>query len=75
MALIAIGMMFIPIINSGSNNGKFTKVTAQSQSATVQQKSQPPSPSQNPINSTQIGQVFTFHEKSRPPMILKNVPV
>ena len=70
MALIAINMMFIPSINSGSNNGEFTKVTAQSQSATVQQKSQPPSSpspsSQNPINSTQIGQVFTFNEKSRP---------
>ena len=38
-------------------------VNAQSQSATLQQTSQPPS--QNNSKS-QIGQVFTFNEKSKP---------
>jgi hypothetical protein len=64
ITLIAIGMMFIPGITN--NNNGFTKVIAQSQSATVQQQSQPPA-SQTGINSTQIGQVFTFNEKSLPP--------
>ena len=66
ITLIAIGMMFIPGITN--NNNGFTSVTAQSQSATVQQQSQPPSSisPQNNTNNPQIGQVFTFNEKSKP---------
>jgi hypothetical protein len=66
ITLIAIGMMFIPGITN--NNNGFTNVTAQSQSATVQQQSQPPSSTspQNNTNNPQIGQVFTFNEKSKP---------
>ena len=56
-------MMFIPGITS--NNSSPSLVGAQSQSATVQQQSMPSS-SQNNINSSQIGQVFTFNEKSKP---------
>jgi hypothetical protein len=63
IVLIAIGMMFIPGITN--NNNDITKVIAQSQSATVQQQSQPPA-SQNSTNNPQIGQVFTFNEKSKP---------
>src|SRR5919112_6267522 len=63
IVLIAIGMMFIPGITN--NNNGITKVIAQSQSATVQQQSQPPA-SQNSTNNPQIGQVFTFNEKSKP---------
>src|SRR4051794_30270185 len=60
-------MMFIPGITN--NNYGFTNVTAQSQSATVQQQSQPPSSTspQNNTNNPQIGQVFTFNVKSLPP--------
>ena len=56
-------MMFIPGITS--NNSSPSLVGAQSQSATVQQQSMPSS-SQNNINSSQIGQVITFNEKSKP---------
>ena len=58
-------MMFIPSGGITNNDNGF-KVSAQSQSATVQQQSKP-SPSQNNINSSQIGQVFTFNVKSLPP--------
>jgi hypothetical protein len=67
ITLIAIGMMFIPgITTSNNNNSGPSLASAQSQSATVKQQSQPSS-SQNNINSSQIGQVFTFNVKSLPP--------
>ena len=67
ITLIAIGMMFIPGITTSNNNSSGPSIaSAQSQSATVQQQSKP-SPSLNNINSSQVGQVFTFNVKSLPP--------
>jgi hypothetical protein len=58
-------MVIVPVFNINMSN---QKAIAQSQSATQQQTSQPSSSSQNNSNSTlQIGQVFTFNEKSKPP--------
>ena len=57
--LITVGLVIVPVISMNSVNS----VNAQSQSATLQQTSQPPS--QNNSKS-QIGQVFTFNEKSKP---------
>ena len=57
--LMAVGLVIVPAVSMNSINS----VNAQSQSATVQQTSQPPS--QNNSNA-QVGQVFTFNEKSKP---------
>lgn len=61
--LIAVGLVIVPVVSINS----VTNVNAQSQSATSQQMSQPPSsPSPENLNKSQIGQVFTFNEKSKP---------
>jgi len=64
--LIAVGLVIVPVVSINSLNS----VNAQSQSATNQQTSQPASSSSSPstenINKSQIGQVFTFNEKSKP---------
>ena len=61
--LIAIGLVIVPAVSMNSINS----VNAQSQSATSQQTSQPPSSSSpKDISKAQIGQVFTFNEKSKP---------
>lgn len=57
--LIAIGLVIVPVISMHSINN----VGAQSQSATSQQTSQPPSQNNS---KAQVGQLFTFHEKSKP---------
>jgi hypothetical protein len=57
--LIAVGLVIVPVISMNSINS----VNAQSQSATSQQTSQP-TPQNN--GSAQVGQVFTFNEKSKP---------
>ncbi len=57
--LIAVGLVIVPVISMNSINN----VSAQSQSATTQQTSQPPA--QNNSNG-QVGQLFTFNEKSKP---------
>jgi Domain of Unknown Function (DUF1259) len=57
--LIAVGLVIVPVISMNSINS----VNAQSQSATNQQTSQP-TPQNN--GSAQVGQVFTFNEKSKP---------
>lgn len=59
ISILAIAMMIIPITNSGT----VPNMLAQSQSATSQKESQPPADS---ANNTQVGQVFTFNEKSKP---------
>ncbi len=61
--LIAIGLVIVPAVSMNSINS----VNAQSQSATSQQTSQPPSSSSpKDISKAQVGQVFTFNEKSKP---------
>lgn len=57
--LIAVGLVIVPVISMNSINS----VNAQSQSATSQQTSQPPSQNNS---KAQVGQVFTFNEKSKP---------
>lgn len=57
--LIAVGLVIVPVISMNSTNN----VNAQSQSATTQQTSQPPSQNNS---KAQVGQVFTFNEKSKP---------
>ncbi len=57
--LIAAGLVIVPVISMNSINS----VNAQSQSATNQQASQPTSQNNG---SAQVGQVFTFNEKSKP---------
>ena len=57
--LIAVGLVIVPAVSMNSINS----VNAQSQSATVQQTSQPPSQNNS---KAQVGQVFTFNEKSKP---------
>ena len=57
--LITVGLVIVPVISMNSVNS----VNAQSQSATSQQTSQPPSENNS---KSQIGQVFTFNEKSKP---------
>ena len=57
--LIAVGLVIVPVISMNSINN----VNAQSQSATTQQTSQPPSQNNS---KAQVGQVFTFNEKSKP---------
>ena len=59
VGVIAIAMMIIPVTSSNY----VQNALAQSQSATTQQGSQPPADS---ANNTQVGQVFTFNEKSKP---------
>jgi|SRR3954453_2090326 hypothetical protein len=65
IALIAIGMIFIPGINS---NSAPSKVIAQSSTSSNQSSSSSNgnSSSTGNINTTQVGQVFTFNEKSKP---------
>jgi Domain of Unknown Function (DUF1259) len=57
--LIAVGLVIVPVISMNPINN----VNAQSQSATSQQTSQPPSQNNS---KAQVGQVFTFNEKSKP---------
>jgi hypothetical protein len=57
--LIAVGLVIVPVISMNPINN----VNAQSQSATTQQTSQPPSQNNS---KAQVGQVFTFNEKSKP---------
>jgi hypothetical protein len=57
--LIAVGLVIVPVISMTPINS----VNAQSQSATSQQTSQPPSQNNS---KAQVGQVFTFNEKSKP---------
>lgn len=59
ISLIAVGLLIVPAVSMTSINS----VIAQSQSATSQQSSQPSSQNNT---SGQVGQVFTFHEKSKP---------
>ena len=60
VSVLAITMMIIPI----TNNNAVQNSIAQSQSAINQTGSQPPADDKN---NTQVGQVFTFNEKSKPP--------
>ena len=57
--LIAVGLVIVPVISMNPINS----VSAQSQSTTTQQSSQPSS--QN-ISKAQVGQVFSFNEKNKP---------
>lgn len=57
--LIAVGLVIVPAISMNPINS----ITAQSQSATMQQTSQ--LPTQN-NSKGQVGQLFTFNEKSKP---------
>lgn len=59
ISLIAVGLLIVPVISMNSINS----VIAQSQSATSQPSSQP---STQNNTSGQVGQLFTFHEKSKP---------
>jgi hypothetical protein len=60
VGILAIAMMIIPI----TNNNTVQNAIAQSQSATNQTESQPPADDKN---NTQVAQLFTFNEKSKPP--------
>ena len=60
VSILTITMMIIPI----TNNNAVQNSIAQSQSAINQTGSQPPADDKN---NTQVGQVFTFNEKSKPP--------
>lgn len=60
VSILAITMMIIPI----TNNNTVQNAIAQSQSATNQTGSQPPADDKN---NTQVAQLFTFNEKSKPP--------
>ena len=57
--LIAVGLVIVPVISMNLLNS----VSAQSQSATTQQSSQP---SAQNNSKGQVGQLFTFNEKSKP---------
>ncbi|WP_458745843.1 DUF1259 domain-containing protein [Candidatus Nitrosocosmicus sp. T] len=57
--LIVVGLVIVPVISMNPINS----VNAQSQSATSQQTSQPHSQNNS---KAQVGQVFTFNEKSKP---------
>lgn len=57
--LIAVGLVIVPVISINSINF----VNAQSEAATTQKESQPPSTNSS---NAQVGQVFTFNEKSKP---------
>ena len=57
--LIAVGLVIVPAVCMNSINS----VYAQSQSATSQQTSKPPSQNNS---KTQVGQLFTFNEKNKP---------
>ncbi len=59
ISLIAVGLLIVPVISMNSIHN----IGAQSQSATSQQSSQPSSQNNT---SGQVGQLFTFHEKSKP---------
>ena len=59
IGIMVIAMMIIPTTNVIMTQD----VVAQSQSATVQQTSQPPTQNNS---KPQVGQVFTFNEKSKP---------
>lgn len=59
ISLIAVGLLIVPVISMNSINN----IGAQSQSATSQQSSQP-SAQNNTMG--QVGQLFTFNEKSKP---------
>ena len=61
ITLLTIGLVIVPAISINP----ISTVNAQSQSATQQQASSPTS-SQN-SSKPQVGQVFTFNEKSLPP--------
>ena len=59
ISLIAVGLLIVPVISMNSINN----IGAQSQSTTSQQSSQP-SAQNNTMG--QVGQLFTFNEKSKP---------
>lgn len=60
VSVFIIAMMIIPI----SSNNAVQNISAQSESATNQTGSQPPADDKN---NTQVAQLFTFNEKSKPP--------
>jgi hypothetical protein len=64
IAIMAAAMMVLPAMGSSNSNSSVQNATAQSQAATGQATSQPPASQNN--SQPQVGQVFTFNEKSKP---------
>jgi hypothetical protein len=63
IAIMAAAMMILPAIGSSTN---MQNATAQSQAATGQTTSQPPSPQNNNNSQPQVGQQFIFNQNSKP---------